>query len=195
MHLRRVLVVVWFAFVGSIVPFTAQAKEPASEIRTFIVQLKETTSDVGAIAATISADYAGHDVRPWQALNMFSVVMSRRDAARLRFDARVKPVAEDASGKPATDHPPTYAPAAIHSGSLPVATPDDRMWHLDRIDKERLPLDGVYRYCTTGAGVYVYLLDFGVMRAHSEFGATNEEREAHVLNGYNADPIGHNGVP
>ncbi len=195
MHLRRVFVsvVVWLALLGSIVPLTARAQDRSTESRTFIVLLDAPVSNVDAVAAEISRDYAGHDVRAWQALNTFSVVISRRAAAQLRFDARVTAVMEDVPGKLSAEQPTKYDPSGIHFDSTPKTTArDNRLWHLDRIDQERLPLDHVYHYCTTGRGVYVYHLDLGVMRAHSEFGATDDERSAHVLDGY--DAAAHNSV-
>ena len=32
-------------------------------------------------------------------------------------------------------------------------------WHLDRIDQQNLPLDGLYDYTLDGSGINVYILD------------------------------------
>lgn len=32
-------------------------------------------------------------------------------------------------------------------------------WHLDRLDQQNLPLDGVYDYTLDGSGINVYILD------------------------------------
>lgn len=44
-------------------------------------------------------------------------------------------------------------------------------WHLDRIDQRGAVSagDGVYSWTTDGAGVEIYIVDSGVMRAHTEF--------------------------
>lgn len=42
-------------------------------------------------------------------------------------------------------------------------------WGLDRIDGRDLPLDGVYSYQNTGAGVRVYIVDTGVNLTHPEY--------------------------
>jgi subtilisin family serine protease len=60
-----------------------------------------------------------------------------------------------------------------HSASkLGACGPDlniDLLWHLDRIDQLDGTLDGSYHRRRSGNGTVVYVMDTGVMAAHSEF--------------------------
>jgi subtilisin family serine protease len=43
-------------------------------------------------------------------------------------------------------------------------------WGLDRIDQHQRPLDNIYDYNRTGAGVTAYIIDTGIRTSHVEFG-------------------------
>ena len=43
-------------------------------------------------------------------------------------------------------------------------------WGLDRIDQRALPLNNIYTYNYTGAGVNAYVIDTGILPTHTEFG-------------------------
>ncbi len=65
------------------------------------------------------------------------------------------------------------------------ATQSGATWGLDRIDERSLPLDGVYSYGPTGAGVDAYIIDTGILSGHIDFGGR-------VQPGYDAVTIGGN---
>ncbi|MBA2670941.1 MAG: S8 family peptidase [Gemmatimonadetes bacterium] len=61
----------------------------------------------------------------------------------------------------------------------PIATQSNATWGLDRIDQRSRPLNGTYVYNRTGAGVYAYVIDSGILTAHNQFGG----RAANVWDG------------
>lgn len=60
------------------------------------------------------------------------------------------------------------------------------VWGLDRIDQRDLPLNSQYTYGYNGAGVTAYVLDTGIRKTHSQFGA----RAAYIPNGTGGDFVG-----
>jgi subtilisin family serine protease len=48
-------------------------------------------------------------------------------------------------------------------------------WGLDRIDQRALPLNGIYTYEETGAGVSAYIIDTGIRTSHNEFGGRAQQ--------------------
>jgi subtilisin family serine protease len=59
------------------------------------------------------------------------------------------------------------------------ATQNPATWGLDRIDQRNLPLNSSYTYTATGTGVKAYIVDTGILGAHSDFGGR-------VVTGYTA---------
>ena len=85
------------------------------------------------------------------AITGFSARMSEEEALKLSADPRVSFVEED-----------SIVEADITQNNAP--------WGLDRIGQRDLPLNGIYSYTTTGAGVNVYVIDTGIRRTHTQFG-------------------------
>lgn len=70
------------------------------------------------------------------------------------------------------------------------ATQSGATWGIDRTDQRSLPLSGTYSYNNTGSGVYVYVIDTGILSSHTQFGG----RARNVWNGVggtNEDCHGH----
>jgi subtilisin family serine protease len=66
-----------------------------------------------------------------------------------------------------------------------TATQTNATWGLDRIDQRDLPLNGTYNYTPTGSGVHAYIIDTGILLAHTQF-------TGRMGNGYDAVTSGGN---
>ena len=109
------------------------------------------------IAAEMSAMHKGQLKHVYQhAINGFAVEMTPEEAEALSNDYRVAYVEED--GLVTAD-----------------ATQSNPPWGLDRIDQRNLPLNAIYTFNWTGAGVFAYVIDTGIRTSHTQFGgrATN----------------------
>ena len=63
-------------------------------------------------------------------------------------------------------------------------------WGLDRMDQRALPLNNVYSYTSTGAGVDAYVMDSGILATHSQF-AGRLRMGLDVFGGDSSDCNGH----
>lgn len=89
--------------------------------------------------------------RVWSRLPVFLARTDEAGARRLRSDPRVRYVEENGLVR-----------------ALEVQ--EEPTWGLDRIDQEKRPVDGSYRYVYTGRGVTAYVIDSGIRASHAEFG-------------------------
>src|SRR5213596_167422 len=119
----------------------------------YIVVLKPTAQDVSAIARDLVAAHGGTLRFTYtHALQGFSAQLSDAAAAVLAQHPLVAYVEPNQMMHAITDqlNPPS--------------------WGLDRVDEHDLPLDNVYTYNATGAGVKVYIIDTGIRKTHVDFG-------------------------
>jgi subtilisin family serine protease len=151
-------------FISSPVPTTQAKKDKlrksANKIEnSYIVVLDDSVvgekglmSIAPYIASELATSHRGRITNVYQhALNGFAVNMSEADAEALSQDFRVKFVEED-------------------SVVTADATQTNPPWGLDRIDQRNRPLNGIYTFNWTGAGVRVYVIDTGIRTAHGQFG-------------------------
>ena len=106
---------------------------------------------VPVTAKAIAAQYRANLVRSFdRVLRGFVVKADSNALAALLADPRVAYVEQDG-----------------------IATLDtiqtNATWGIDRVDRRLLPLDTIYTYDTTGAGVHAYVIDSGLNVTHTEF--------------------------
>ena len=70
-----------------------------------------------------------------------------------------------------------------------TATQTGATWGIDRIDQRNRPLSGTYTYNSSGAGVYVYIIDTGILTSHGQFGG----RAANVYDSFGGNGTDCNG--
>lgn len=123
----------------------------------------------GAEAEAMTREYAGRlSLKPRQqfrhALRGFHSALDAATLDELRHDPRVAYIEQN------------------QRVSLAV-TQNGPTWGLDRSDQVATPLDRVYNYSQTGAGVDAYIIDTGIRLTHSEFGGR-------AITGYDAVTVG-----
>ena len=140
---------------------------PAGELipGQYIVVLKDDlvmSASVSAVAADMAATYGGEVIYTYSdALNGFTINVplekSAFAVAGLSQDDRVELVEQDTI-------------VAIAETDAVDANQTGAPWGLDRINQRNLPLNGVFSYTKTGAGVKVYIIDTGIRTSHTQFG-------------------------
>jgi subtilisin family serine protease len=131
-------------------------------------------SAANAVAREVVAAYGGKVHHTYgTALSGFAATLSPAAVEELRRNPRVAYVAQDGKVRKST-------------------TQTGATWGLDRIDQRALPLNGTYNYTPTGAGVRVYVLDSGILTAHTQFAGRATVGADFVGDGYNGqDCDGH----
>jgi aqualysin 1 len=69
----------------------------------------------------------------------------------------------------ALQHNPAVAYIEQDQEVQATGTQTGATWGLDRIDQRDLPLNQTYNYTPTGAGVHAYIIDTGILLAHTQF--------------------------
>lgn len=143
----------------------------------------------GAAAALAQAHGAAIQTVWTSALLGFAAVMPEGRAQAMSRDPRVRFIEEDAELSISAVVPTNFDPSQACDPEIEPcpATPENRLWHLDRLEQNSAVLNHRFGYCSTGAGVYIYVVDSGVMAQHSEFWASETDTShPRVLSGYNA---------
>jgi subtilisin family serine protease len=137
----------------------------------FIVTLQD-----GVSPAAVAREYGAQpDYVYAHALTGFAGAISDAARAGLLRDARVRRVEPDGI-------------ATIGS------TESNATWGLDRVDQHALPLSTTYSYSNTGSGVTAYIIDTGILFAHSEFDGGRATSGYDAVDGGSADDCNGHGT-
>jgi hypothetical protein len=166
-------------------------KSPHAVPSEYIVILKDDVKrgEVHQVAERLRSQGNLRIERVWSsAIKGFFARITEAQALALSLDPSVESVEENAEMFLSDRQSTNVDPATCN---LPTQTNcfqelDDRLWHLDRIDQSHAVPSNTFGYCSYGTGVYVYVVDNGVWRGHSEF----NNDPLRVLDGYNASGDG-----
>ena len=137
--------------VGTIAPLHTVAPGKGIPDR-YIVVFHDDVADAPGLTRRLVAAHGGELHYTYQhALRGFSATLSPAAVDALRRNPQVKYIDQD------------------RTVTL-LTTQDNAPWGLDRIDQRDLPLNGIFNYTPTGAGVRVYVIDTGIRFDHMEFG-------------------------
>src|ERR687897_3121899 len=143
---RPILVlVVSLLAAAALLPAAASAARSADD--RYIVVVKES-----ADPAAVARAHGSPKARVFRtALNGYAAKIPAGELAALRRDSRVDYVEADRLMKA-------------------QETQTGATWGLDRIDQRLLPLNSMFSYTRTGAGVTAYIIDTGLRPTHADFG-------------------------
>ncbi|MGW0141998.1 S8 family peptidase [Streptomyces calvus] len=159
---------------GPASPAVAAVRPASTTVHIIQVNGTEPTEEaVARRAAELITRHGGELRRVYHAASQaFSVSLTEEQVNRYYADTRVDSITSDrvyrvagrVTGEPRALRPSGAAGPAL--GGIQWSPPS---WGLDRIDQRDLPLDDVYAFPTSGAGVDTYIVDTGVRVGHQEF--------------------------
>jgi aqualysin 1 len=125
----------------------------------YIVVFKREAAEPAQLAAQLASQHGGQLLRTYgHAIKGFTVRLPARAIAALRQHPLVDWVEQDAT---------------LSLSEAQIAPPMQQAnatWGLDRVDQAGSGLDGRYLYQYTGAGVYAFVVDTGILAEHQDFG-------------------------
>jgi subtilisin family serine protease len=139
-------------------PFPTPARTSAPSAQPikdrYVITFSASTSGTGLAAARRDAQGSGGriDREFGHAIKGFAATLTPQAVEALRRQPRVLSIEPDYE---------------VQATGVQLPAPS---WGLDRIDQLALPLNTIYNYGATGAGVTVYVIDSGIRATHTDFG-------------------------
>jgi subtilisin family serine protease len=151
----------------------------------YIVVFKDSISDAPGLGRQLARQVGGQFLHGYShTIKGFSLRLPAQAASRavlaLQNNPNVAYVESDAS-------------VSVNESLLsPPLAQNSATWGLDRIDQVDRPLSSQYLYQYTGAGVYAFVLDTGILASHQDFGSRVQPGYSVISDGYGStDCNGH----